>query len=278
LAAHEALGLDAADHDPARDNQSCQAEWENARRCFARILDRLGLLAPKLEDFVPLLIGESIQVWPCLNGLRAGLILFQPLLDQIVGAAGVTDKTTSANSAARLECSAGRRLLGRPECAMRCASSTDLFCPCACTMIASMPKLRRQIRERPVHHWHCKDRSCTCDKRCSPQHCAGGGNIANTGLDQLHPDLPPLSDDARPKKLRRIYARSRHPAFFLPAVVNPHIAVPAHLTIRRSDDEPDRSGAASVLEQFAKITARVVELGTIAGIWGANASRRPSRA
>ena len=44
--------------------------------------------------------------------------------------AGVTDKTTSANSAASLECSAGRRLLGRPECAMRCASSTDLLCPC----------------------------------------------------------------------------------------------------------------------------------------------------
>src|SRR4029077_233581 len=72
LAAHEALGLHAADHDPSRDNQSCQPEWENARRCFARILDRFGLLAPKLEDFVPLLIRESIQVWPCLNDLRAG--------------------------------------------------------------------------------------------------------------------------------------------------------------------------------------------------------------
>ena len=41
-----------------------------------------------------------------------------------------------------------------------------------------------------------------------------GENIANTfAVDQLHPDLPPVSDDARPKKLRRIYARSLHPAF-----------------------------------------------------------------
>src|SRR4029079_16787587 len=44
--------------------------------------------------------------------------------------AGVTDKTTSANSAASLEYSAGRSLLGRPDGAMRCASTTDLLSPC----------------------------------------------------------------------------------------------------------------------------------------------------
>lgn len=39
------------------------------------------------------------------------------------------------------------------------------FAPAACTMIASMPKLRRQIRQRPGHQWHCNDRPCTCDER-----------------------------------------------------------------------------------------------------------------
>ena len=38
FAAHVAPGLDAADQDPARDDQSCQSEWENVRGRLARTL------------------------------------------------------------------------------------------------------------------------------------------------------------------------------------------------------------------------------------------------